>query len=863
MRHHPTQLTRRHRLVNLVLACLPACTLLLAGCGLFSDQALESTHLVTPTPTPPAIQVAVANGQVATRAILTPTPVQPTPPRTLDPPPTLTPTSSLSATPEPGAQEKSALQALEDGDYALAITLWEGVHEQAEPARAPAAAVSLARACVQEGLLHRSVELLIPVAEGETSSQQQAEALALLAGIYETSGEWRAAIQAFELYLNVDQAAEPYVRWRMARAYQALGEDDKALQQLVAVETADLPDAKAAEVLEELASVRRRNEDYTGALEVYDEILAFAQRADYRALILQKKGQTLREAGREDEAGELFRRVMRESPWRSAAYLALQALDAMDLTTVGALERGQILYHAGRYAECIDALVDYIGSGSAAETDQARYYLGLAYTRQGLFERAFEEFDRVIDGKPSTTLLADAWMAKARAEATYGGDPSGLYNEFWRRYPDHPRAPEALWRAAVALEEQGDWAEAAGFYRGLRTRYPQDSRASEALFREGLAAYVQRDLPAAHALWTEALSNTVASGEDSAEIGARLSTWLGLAAQNSGDASAAQAHWQEAVARSPWSYYGLRARDLSQGAAPVLAPDLSTTLPDDRFADAEWQTVSAWVRTWYSDTASSAGSLSEAPLTRRAVALWQLGWHPDALETYRLLRDAHARDPLALLALMRLADQVGANSITITCAERLLRSASAANADDPPTALLRLAYPMHFGHLVSAEAERYALDPLLFLALIRQESRFDPLAISYAGATGLTQVMPATGADIASRLTDGAYRLEHLTRPLVGVRYGTWYLNWLLDLNGRDWYAALIGYNAGPGNLNRWTGNQPIADYDLFYETVLAGQPKDYVTLIYENYRMYERIYRSENRTPDSVLSGPAVPTSP
>ncbi|MBN1399730.1 MAG: transglycosylase SLT domain-containing protein, partial [Anaerolineae bacterium] len=70
-----------------------------------------------------------------------------------------------------------------------------------------------------------------------------------------------------------------------------------------------------------------------------------------------------------------------------------------------------------------------------------------------------------------------------------------------------------------------------------------------------------------------------------------------------------------------------------------------------------------------------------------------------------------------------------------------------------------------------------------------------------------------------------------------------WYLKTLLDLYERDWIAALVAYNAGPGNLRRWTDDQPIADHDLFYETLPSRQAQDYVRLIYEQYRVYQQVY--------------------
>lgn len=760
---------------------------------------------------------------------------------------------------------------MEDGDYTLAVAFWNDALGRADPPQQATLRISLARAYIAQDRQHEAIALLAQVITKTVPAGEQAEALGLLAGAYESLGEWRAAIDAFSRYLDIEDAAAPYVQWHIAKAYEALEEDEQVAEQLVSIDLAELPSSLQAEILEELASARRRLEDYDGALEAYQRILDFAKQPNYRALVLQKKGQTLGEAGQDEEALELFRRVLQGHPESYAAYLSLVALDeleaarvpdlegpqapALRAAQVSDLERGQILYHARQYAECIKTLERYALAQPEGEMARAHYTLGLAHERLGQYSRSFQEYDAVIKRYPQDPLVADAWMAKARAAAAYGGDPSGLYFEFWRLYPDHPRAPEALWLAGTALEREGrsipgSWEEAAEFYHRLRINYPEDTRASEALFREGLAAYVSGNMSAAHRLWAEAVQ-----GELPPEERTRLLTWLGLAARASEDAQAAQRYWQEAMGIAPQSYYGLRARDLSADLSSHLSPYAAAVLPGAPLSEVEWSQIAAWITSWHTATEEVSLDIAQDLLARRGTALWRLGWVEEAVTTYRLLRDKVRDDPRALLVLTRLCDQIGLHPVTISCAQRLEHLGGEATGGnelspdsrlsyEPPKPLLKLSYPTTFGHLVSAQAAHYAVDPLLFLALVRQESRFNPHAVSYAGAVGLTQVMPDTGTWIASRIGPESYRREILYRPVVSVRYGMWLMHTLLDLYDRDWIAALVAYNAGPGNLKRWTNDQPITDHDLFVETLPVKQAEDYVKHIYQQYRMYEKLYR-------------------
>ena len=841
------QRIRHYRMFS--LACVTLCALQLLGCQAptptLTQEPPVPTTAVVPSPTQQEAALSVVSPTQITPEstveptrdlVLSPTP-SPVPSRTPTEGPTPLPTFTFT----PDMQPEAALQAMEDGDYPKSIALWRGSLEAAEPSERSALELSLARAHIAEGQHHEAITLLAHVITSTVSLGEQADALGLLAGSYEALGEWRAAIDTYVRYLELDDAAIPYVRWHMAKVYEAMDEQVYAAQQLAAIALDGLPAAMQAEILEELATVRWQAEYYEGAMEAYERILEFARQSNYRALVLYKQGETLIEANQRADAAELLNRIPQEYPESYAAYMALGTLDEMRAAELTELERGRILYHAGQYGAAIEALDRYVLINAEGELAEAHYFTGLAYEHLGQFSRAFQEYDAVIRRYPQDAFVADAWMAKARAAADYGGDPSGLYYEFWRNHRDHARAPEALWLAGAALEGEKEWGRAAEFYNLLRTSYPEDPRALEATFREGLAAYALGDMETARGVWIEALRDDLEPREV-----ARLQTWLGLAARADGDASYAQLHWRDAQKASPWSYYGLRARDLEAKVSLKLAPTTVQLSPlaDGRLGEPEWSQIATWIEGWHEITETVTIDLSQDILARRGGALWRLGWHEEALTTYRLLRDNIWDDPQELLALARICDEIDLHSLTISCAARLTDLGHEKAEAEPPEPLLRLSYPVTFGHLVSAEAQRYAIDPLLFLALIRQESRFDPRAVSYAGAIGLAQIMPDTGTWIASLVETGFYRRELLYRPYLNVEYGMWFMNWLLDLYDRDWVMALVAYNAGPGNLDRWANGQPVTDHDLFYETLPISQARDYVEYVYRQYRMYESIYR-------------------
>ena len=804
------------------------------GVALFFLAGCRGEHGVAPSPT------ASPRASAPPAVVATPVPLpSPTP------------------TPDPALVRAEARQAMEDGDYPKAIPLWEWLVPRAERAERAADRLALARAYIEEGRRpEAATQLVAAFEEAETSAQKQ-EILGLLGNLYEALGEWRAAVEVYQRYLDEGGGAADYVRFHMAKAYKALGEETRLQETLLAIDRASLPAAKRAEVLEELAASRRRAGETEGALQAYEEILSFAQQDAYRALILKEEADALQEAGREAEAEKIYQRIVTEYPDQQATALALNALEAMGALRMDDLERGRAYLEAGEASRAVEILQGYLKQRRVPNKVEAYYHLGRAYSTLRDFPHALEAFDQALaafealkraDQEKMAPLKGDILLAQARAVALQGGDAAHLYYAFWQKYPKHPRAADALYEAASWAESEIGWETAAEYYRAFRKHYPTDRRARQALFREGLALYAQGRPAEAVPLWTEWLAAADLSAADTA----KGLTWLGLAAQAMGDASTAQSLWQKAEEAAPTLYYGLRAHDLRLGLPPILAEKEDVSVPPMTFDEGSWQEIETWVKAWYTPTLTITDTVRLDALTARAEALGRLGWYEDRKATLQQAREAAWGTPPALLRLARWNAEQGTYAYAIQAAERLLALGKSQGAAEAPEALWRIAYPTVYGHLVEQEASRYGLDPLLFLALIRQESRFDARAVSYAGATGLAQVMPQTASWIAERLGEANYRRDLLTRPMVSLRYGAWYFHTMLTMFNRDWVVSLVAYNAGPGNAQRWTKSQPVTDHDLFFETIPSQEPQNYVRLIYEQYAIYRRLYGEKTGSPSA-----------
>lgn len=134
-------------------------------------------------------------------------------------------------------------------------------------------------------------------------------------------------------------------------------------------------------------------------------------------------------------------------------------------------------------------------------------------------------------------------------------------------------------------------------------------------------------------------------------------------------------------------------------------------------------------------------------------------------------------------------------------------------------------YSWPYREEVYRQCEVNHLDAELVFSVIYSESRFRADAESAAGARGLMQIMPETGAWIADHMGIEDYHAERLFEPELNLAMGTWYMSWLEQQFDREPAQVLAAYNAGPGNVKKWIdadiwdGSQQKLEDIPFYET--------------------------------------------
>ena len=543
------------------------------------------------------------------------------------------------------------------------------------------------------------------------------------------------------------------------------------------------------------AQARERWGDIAGAAQAY---AALGQRAEAMRLRLMANPDQATRASIRREAFEL----LRSRPSAGDARVAVALVDSV-LGPISPNEELVIARAASNAGLLQRAVVGYARSGPRLDA-RDRYDYGTVLSRLGRDVAAATELARV---PASAANGGEAAYQRARSLLRAGQGASAraalrrVTTVFAR---DTAAAAPALFLLADLATDDGRDAAARNAFTDVARRYPTSRLAPLALFRAGIIAYATGDFGAA----ARELETLVDRYPRSSEVTAAR-YWAGRARERGGNRARAQEHWRTVMSTDPLSYY--------------------STKSAHRLDVAPWRPQAA------TDTATIAGELRDA--IARSELLEALGMATEEGFEYDALATGAGRSPDSLLRAAEALRQRGETSRAITLAQRAL--AASAPRD---TRLFRLLYPVAFADVIQAEAEARGVDPALVAALIHQESRFTPRAVSRAGALGLMQVLPSVGTSLARRARVSPFERVLLFQPDVNIRLGTMHLDAMLDQYPSIEYA-LAAYNAGGSPVRRWRQKAGTSDPELFIERIPYDETRDYVRILLRNRATYELVY--------------------
>ncbi len=151
-------------------------------------------------------------------------------------------------------------------------------------------------------------------------------------------------------------------------------------------------------------------------------------------------------------------------------------------------------------------------------------------------------------------------------------------------------------------------------------------------------------------------------------------------------------------------------------------------------------------------------------------------------------------------------------------------------------------YPMAYEAEIRACAASNGLDPALPAAVILAESSYIPEAVSEANAQGLMQLLPSTAEWVAGKL-DETYREGSLFEPDTNIKYGCWYLGYLIRRFNGNLTCAIAAYHAGQGTVDGWLANPEYSPNGATLQTVPSSATDNYVKRVLKYYEKYKELY--------------------
>jgi len=730
------------------------------------------------------------------------------------------------------------------GDWESAISSYEDTLARAQtPEEGSAALLGLGKVFIQKGDYQKALDYLRLLVASYPESDIIHKAYFALAETYTALDRDLEAADAYTLYLNRRPGIlDSYMQHKRGNALSAAGESIKAIeayQAAIAAGSGDDLYTLQLKIGQEYAKLK----DFNTAIVIYNDVYTqtgndYAKaRADYLL------GLAYLELGQNNLAEAAFKDAVIQYPLSFDSYLGLIEIVNNDFV-INDLDRGLVDYYAGQYSYAVEAFDRYLAISEAEDRGTALYFKGFSLRGMGRHEEALIAWSELIEKYPDHAYWVQAWEFKAYLLWFNLGrydEASQVLQNFVQSNPYQPRAAEFLYDAGRVEEMAGDLETASVLWKRVFDEYPTSAYGNLSLFK---SAICQVRLSAYNTALSRFYTYRDAS-QDFEELSQAL-FWIGKVHQIQGNTGAAETAWREAANADPTGYYSERARDLLQGREPFTPPQ-DYDIGIDVLVEKE--EAQAWIKETFSippeTNLDSLGLLAEDPRIIRGTELWELDLYSEARAEFEALRNEVSFDPISSYRLANYYLDLGLYRPAIFASRQVLTAAGMDNAQtmNAPIYFNHIRFGTFYSDLVIPAGQEYGFHPLLLFSVIWQESLFEGFVRSTAGARGLMQIIPSTGAEQAGE--DGwppDYSDEDLYRPFVSVKLGTSYLAFLRSYFDGDMYATLASYNAGGGNAGIWL-DEAGGDPDLFVEIIRFSETQTYIKSISEIFAIYRRIY--------------------
>ncbi|HZD07389.1 MAG TPA: transglycosylase SLT domain-containing protein, partial [Candidatus Limnocylindrales bacterium] len=357
-----------------------------------------------------------------------------------------------------------------------------------------------------------------------------------------------------------------------------------------------------------------------------------------------------------------------------------------------------------------------------------------------------------------------------------------FYAEIYQRQKNGKTSPYSHWKTAWLTYRMGKKDEAKRLFEEQLSMYPNSAEVPNALY------------------------------------------WRGRMAEEEGDKKLALAYYQKLAENYRYYYYANLARErLPKVGDETVDPPVLDSLPRPPAPPHDWETPADNIR------AQKAQLLANAALYDFAVAEMQAA--------------SAGSPPWEAKSVAEIYNEQGSYIHAIETLKRAVPGYFAAEIPQIPRPVWETLFPRPFWEELKRDSAANRLDPHLVASLIRQESEFNPAAISRANAMGLMQLLPTVGKGMAKEMKIRHFSSDQLLVADTNLRLGTRYFRHIVDHYDGQVEYALAAYNAGEDRVSDWRRNGNFADVEEFVESIPFTETRDYVQAIMRNAVIYKLLY--------------------
>jgi soluble lytic murein transglycosylase len=527
--------------------------------------------------------------------------------------------------------------------------------------------------------------------------------------------------------------------------------------------------------------------------------------------------------GETAEAESLYKQLLLSYPLSAEAGVARAKLASMgaesSLTTAELSSLADAYYNAGRYEEASEqyrALVRQPALGAELRNGFAVAAAACDLKLKQLTEAEAEALTDTNDENGARRLYLLMELARNRSDLD---EQKRIVAEMESRFPESPWLAEALYSSGNLYLLRHEYPAAVEYYSALATRFPANRHAAAAHWRAAWLTYRQGLYADAARLFDEQIQLYPHADETASAL-----YWRGRLYETEEHKPALAAADYRTVIRAYQHYFYAqmaRQRLAALGdAEPVAQPQLNRFQPPP---------VPPLLQSFPADSPHLAKARLLANAGLNEYIGQEIAADPDSASW-------------SALAEAQIYASYGENFRALHVLKRALPYAASASIQSIPLAYWRILFPEPYWETIKTESARNGLDPYLVASLIRQESEFNPSAVSYANAYGLMQLLPSVGSAMAREEGMRHFEPSQLLDPETNIRLGTRYLREQLDKFGRVTEYALAAYNAGDERVADWEAAGPYQGTDEFVESIPFSETRGYVESILRNIETYKAI---------------------